>query len=317
MKGYKSFSKGFTCDGKQYVEDTVYEDPEGILFYQNPLIALTHCRPIDKNGELNEFAEVEILDEIKTAEDACYTRKLKIGKKLSLAEFAPTVVSYTFKKEALCQFETGNHSVASNTGDSFAAAGNSKLSVATNTGWLSVAANTGDFSVAASTGDSSTSTSTGNNSTAISTSYHSIAANAGECSTTANTGGHSAAINTGDSSAAASKGDFSLAANTGYQSAATNSGYCSAAIAIGYGSTASVEGTESIAFTTAKGSKAKGSLGCWLVVAERDEVNHIVSVVSAKVDGVDIKPDTFYIAKNGKLVEASSDANSGTTSFFR
>ena len=87
------------------------------------------------------------------------------------------------------------------------------------------------------------------------------------------------------------------ATNTGNYSAATNTGYHSAAI---------VEGKESIALATGINSKAKGKIGCFIVLAEWKEINyeyHIVDVKSAKVDGENIKEDTFYMLKDGKFVE--------------
>lgn len=96
------------------------------------------------------------------------------------------------------------------------------------------------------------------------------------------------------------------ATNTGNQSAATNTGYQSAATNTGYRSAAIVEGKESIALATGIDSKAKGKIGCFIVLAEWKEIDneyHIVDVKSAKVDGKNIKEDTFYTLKDGKFVE--------------
>ena len=112
--------------------------------------------------------------------------------------------------------------------------------------------------------------------------------------------------NTGDCSAATNTGNRSAATNTGYRSAATNTGNCSAATNTGYRSAATVEGKESVAMAIGYGSKAKGSIGCFIVLAEwkkfEDETYHIVDVKSAKVDGTKIKPDTFYKLVNGEFV---------------
>ena len=102
--------------------------------------------------------------------------------------------------------------------------------------------------------------------------------------------------NTGDRSAATNTGDQSAATNTGDQSAATNTGDQSAA---------SVEGKESVAMALGYESKAKGALGCWLVLAEWAEVDaqrHIIDVRCVRVDGKKIKADIWYLLQNGKFL---------------
>lgn len=90
----------------------------------------------------------------------------------------------------------------------------------------------------------------------------------------------------------------SAATNTGYQSAATNTGNQSAA---------TVGGEESVAISLGIMGKAKGALGCWLVLAEWtsdiDGKWHKKSVQCARVDGKKIKADTFYTLKGDKFVE--------------
>jgi hypothetical protein len=149
-------------------------------------------------------------------------------------------------------------------------------------------------------------TNTGDRSAATNTGYQSAATNTGYRSAATNTGGYSAATNTGNRSAATNTGDYSAATNTGDRSAATNTGYRSAATNTGDYSAAIVEGKESIALATGIESKAKGKIGCFIVLAEWKEINneyHIVDVKSAKVDGENIKEDTFYMLKDGKFVE--------------
>ena len=82
-------------------------------------------------------------------------------------------------------------------------------------------------------------------------------------------------------------------------------------IATGYQGAASATGKESIALAAGKDCKAKGALGCWIVLAERGEWDGnaypIVSVKAFKVDGKSIKEDTFYTLVNSEAVEASQD----------
>ena len=106
---------------------------------------------------------------------------------------------------------------------------------------------------------------------------------------------------------ATNTGNRSAATNTGNRSAATNTGYRSAAITIGYRSSATVESNESFAITTGMDSKAKGALGCYIAVAEwgKDENGEyqLKDFKAHKVDGQEIKADTFYTLRDGEFVE--------------
>ena len=87
------------------------------------------------------------------------------------------------------------------------------------------------------------------------------------------------------------------ATNTGNRSAATNTGNRSAA---------SVSGLESIACGLGYKNKARGSIGCWIVLSEWSSENgkyHIKNVKSRKVDGKIIKADTWYTLENNKFIE--------------
>lgn len=74
---------------------------------------------------------------------------------------------------------------------------------------------------------------------------------------------------------------------------------------VDFKSAATVGGAESIAIVTGYGSKAKGAVGCWLVLTERDEKRHILGVQAVRVDGENIKADTFYMLKDGEITEAN------------
>ena len=86
--------------------------------------------------------------------------------------------------------------------------------------------------------------------------------------------------------------------NTGNYSAATNTGYKSAAV---------VEGKESVAISLGIDGRAKGKLGCFLVLAEWKQDTkgewHRINVASFLVDGRIIKEDAFYQLKNGSPVQ--------------
>ena len=131
--------------------------------------------------------------------------------------------------------------------------------------------------------------------------------NTGDYSAATNTDDYSAATNTGYCSAATNTGNKSAATNTGYCSAATNTGDSSAATNTGDYSAATVEGKESVALVTGKDSIARGALGCWIVLTERGNFDGVTcpikEVKAFKVDGVNIKENTFYRLVDGKPVE--------------
>ena len=113
--------------------------------------------------------------------------------------------------------------------------------------------------------------------------------------------------NTGECSAATNTGECSAATNTGECSAATNTGECSAATNTGDQSAATVEGNGSVAIVTGKDSRARGVIGSWIVLTERGDFDGVTcpikEVKAFKVDGVNIKENTFYRLVDGEAVE--------------
>ena len=109
MKGYKGFEPGLICRGKQYAENTVFEEEEaeicsyGMHFCENPFDVLDYYGFINDTGDFNEFAEVEALEEVKTDDNRKYcTKKLKIGAKLSISKFINACVDFAIEKTSTC-----------------------------------------------------------------------------------------------------------------------------------------------------------------------------------------------------------------------
>lgn len=80
-----------------------------------------------------------------------------------------------------------------------------------------------------------------------------------------------------------------------------------AASATGDRGAASATGKDSIALAAGYRCKAKGAIGCWIVLAERGEWNGntypIKEVKAFEVDGKKVKADTWYMLVNGELKE--------------
>ena len=83
--------------------------------------------------------------------------------------------------------------------------------------------------------------------------------------------------------------------NTGNYSSSSNTGNYSSS---------SVSGSESVAIVTGYQGKAKGALGCWIVLTERNSEMEILDIRAVKVDGDSIKADTYYQLLCGVVSEA-------------
>ena len=108
MIGYKAFKPGLVCDPDgnrfQYAENTVFEMEEspvvckrGFHFCKYPMDVLDYYPLINSDGTMNEFAQVEALDDCVTDDDTKYsTKKIRIGAKFGLKELVHAAVTFDY-----------------------------------------------------------------------------------------------------------------------------------------------------------------------------------------------------------------------------
>ena len=111
---------------------------------------------------------------------------------------------------------------------------------------------------------------------------------------------------TAGDSGAATAGSYG-AATAGYRGAAT-AGYRGAATAGDSGAATSrgksCTGENGLSVARGNNVRVRGGMGAILVIAEENEDNYnIASWKAVVVDGVNVKPDTWYMLQNGELVE--------------
>ena len=126
----------------------------------------------------------------------------------------------------------------------------------------------------------------------------------GDSSTAGSSGDYSTAGSSGRYSTAGSSGDYSTAGSSGYSSTAGSSGDSSTAAATGSYCRAKADGKNNIAVANGAHSKARGVLGCYLVLTEYDDDGNMLCAKIAKVDGAAIKENVWYTLKNGEFEEA-------------
>lgn len=156
---------------------------------------------------------------------------------------------------------------------------------------------------------------------AVNSGVSGYAYNCEEGSLAANSAYFGSALSSGSKGLAASSGNESYAENYGYAGLAVNSGdggeskncgIMGVSIHTGFHGRAVNTKDGGVSVALGVNGQAKGALGSWIILGEWSEKTTIgdrpkrIGVVAKLVDGVEIKPDTFYRLIGGKFVEQSS-----------
>ena len=202
---YKAFNPDFTCKGKQYEENTTYEEngneicEAGVMHYcENPFDVLDYYPLVNENGEISEFAEVEPLGKVFKRENKSATNKLHIKAKLGLKGFIKACIDFTLEKTKIEEIEDDieNDNNSAKIGSS---------------GYSAKIGSSGDSAQIGSSGD-----------------YAKIGSS-----------GYSAQIgSSGDSAQIGSSGDYAKIGSSGYSAKITSKGKHSVVMAAGYQSQA-------------------------------------------------------------------------------
>ena len=171
IKGYKGFNKDMTCSGKQYKENTTYEEDgteiceAGMMhFCENPYDVLDYYPLVNEDGDISDFAEVEAVGEVKKDGNKSATNKLHIGAKLGLKGFVKACVDFTIEKTRI---ENAEECTDYDNGKNYAKIGSS--------GDYAQIGSSGDSAKIGSSGYSAQITSIGKNSVVMAAGYNSIA----------------------------------------------------------------------------------------------------------------------------------------------
>ena len=103
--GYKAFEPGLVCRGKQYAENTTFEEAGGEIcgagmmhYCTNPLECLDYYPLVRDDGQLSDFAEVTAEEEPVTDDGKKYaSKKLHIGAKLDLKGLISAAFSFLWE----------------------------------------------------------------------------------------------------------------------------------------------------------------------------------------------------------------------------
>ena len=298
IPGFKGFDENMQCRGFQYQEGNTYHEggnieacQSGFHFCKYPLDVFSYYSPAK-----NRFCSVEGFGKVSndTGDTKVAVSDLKVKAEIGISGLVKAAIEYTRKRcTNKCNAKEGEPATAGSYGA--ATAGDSGTATAGDSGAATAgsygAATAGDHGAAtagsygAATAGSYGAATAGNSGAATAGSYG--AATAGSYGTA--TAGDSGAATAGDHGAATA-GD-SGAATAGSYGAATSRGK-------------SCTGKNGLSVARGNNVRVRGGMGAILVIAEENEGNYnIASWKAVVVDGVNVKPDTWYKLQNGELVE--------------
>ena len=283
---YKAFNPDFTCKGKQYEENTTYEEngkeicEAGVMHYcENPFDVLDYYPLVNENGEISEFAEVEPLGKVFKRENKCATNKLHIKAKLGLKGFIKACVDFTLEKTKIEEIEDG---IENGNGNNYAQIGSS-----------------GDYAQIGSSGDYAQIGSSGDYARIGSSGDYAQIGSSGDYAQIGSSGDTAQIGSSGDYAQIGSSGDYAQIGSSGDYARITSKGKHSVVMAAGYQ------------------PQAKAKKGSWITLAEwvrtgdKDEKGFCIwvpkCVKTEYVDGERIKEDIFYKLVDGEFKEVEEN----------
>ena len=311
MKGFKAFEKGLICKGKQYAENTVFEESEAIVcrkgmhFCKNPFDVLDYYPLIDDNGDFSDFAVVEALDEPVTDDNKKFcSKKLKIGAKLSFANFIKAAASFEFEKtendkKSNIIRNSGYSAKIGSSGYSAKIGSSGDCAKIGSSGYSAQIGSSGDYAQIGSSGYSAQIGSSG---------YSAKIGSSGNCAQIGSSGDCAKIGSSGDSAKIGSSGDSAKIGSSGNCAKIGSSGDYAKIGSSGDSAKITSEGKYAVICCAGYDSIAKGKIGSWITLSEWkysdiEQANIPVCVKTEKIDGVKIKADTFYKLVNGEFVE--------------
>ena len=277
IKGYKAFNRGMICKGKQYEENTTYEEKgnkiceAGVMhFCENPFDVLNYYPLIDEDGNISDFADVEAIGDIYKGKDKTATNKLHIGAKLGLKGFIKACVDFTIEKTKVETVKADDVGISS-----------------------------GDYAQIGSSGDYAQIGSSGYSAQIGSSGYSAQIGSSGYYAQIGSSGYYAKIGSSGDSAKIGSSGYSARIGSSGDYAQITS------------------EGNNSVVMAAGCNSIAKAKIGSWITLAEwirtdkaNDSGNYIwipKCVKTEYVDGERIKEDIFYKLVDGEFKEVESE----------
>nr|DAJ26745.1 MAG TPA: hypothetical protein [Caudoviricetes sp.] len=340
LNGYKAFEPGMICKGKQYQENTDYEEEggeiceKGMMHYcVNPFDVLNFYPLVNDSGKVSDFATVKSLEEPVSGDNGKFaTKKLHIGVKLGLPGFVKACIDY-LKEETIgnapnSTVSSGNSAKIGSSGDSAQISSSGDSAQISSSGYYAKIGSSGYYAKIGSSGDSAQIGSSGNSakigssgdSAKIGSSGNSAKIGSSGDSAKIGSSGYYAQISSSGNSAKigssgyyakiGSSGDSAQISSSGNSARIGSSGYSAKIGSSGYSAQIESAGEDSVICCAGHDSAVKAKAGSWITLAEWEysEGKHgcVPKFVKTEyVDGERIKADTWYKLIDGEFTEVS------------
>ncbi|MBR2388169.1 MAG: hypothetical protein IKB02_05305 [Clostridia bacterium] len=308
MKGYKGFEKGLICRGKQYAENTVFEEEKAVIcnsgmhFCENPFDVLDYYGLVCDDGSFNDFAEVEALAEAKTDDNKKFcTTKLKVGAKLTFAGFIKACIDFVLEKTTV---DIPDSKV--NDKDESVISSKPRKAQIGSSGDYAKIGSSGDSAQIGSSGDYAQIGSSGDYAKIGSSGDYAQIGSSGDYAKIGSSGYYAKIGSSGYSAQIGSSGDYAQIGSSGYYAQIGSSGYYAKIGSSGDSAKIDSTGKNAVVMCAGNNSIAKAKIGSWITLSEWKSIDGVytpVCVKTEKVDGERIKEDTFYKLINGEFLE--------------
>ena len=331
IKGYKAFNRGMICKGKQYEENTTYEEKgnkiceAGVMhFCENPFDVLNYYPLIDEDGNISDFADVEAIGDIYKGKDKTATNKLHIGAKLGLKGFIKACVDFTIEKTKVetvkaddVGISSGDYAQIGSSGDSAQIGSSGYYAKIGSSGDSAKIGSSGDYAQIGSSGDSAQIGSSGYSARIGSSGYYAKIGSSGDYAQIGSSGYSAQIGSSGYYAQIGSSGYYAKIGSSGDSAKIGSSGYSARIGSSGDYAQITSEGNNSVVMAAGCNSIAKAKIGSWITLAEwirtdkaNDSGNYIwipKCVKTEYVDGERIKEDIFYKLVDGEFKEVESE----------
>ena len=307
LNGYKAFEPGMICKGKQYQENTDYEEEggeiceKGMMHYcVNPFEVLNFYPLVNDSGKVSDFAAVKSLEEPVSGDDGKFaTKKLHIGVKLGLPGFVKACIDY-LKEETIVNapnstVSSGNYAQIGSSGyyAKIGSSGNSaqigssgyhaKIGSSGNyakigssgdsakigsSGYYAKIGSSGDSAKIGSSGYSAKIGSSGNYAQIGSSGYHAKIGSSGYYAKIGSSGNYAQIGSSGYYAKIGSSGDSAKIGSSGYYAQIGSSGNYAKIGSSGDSAQIESAGEDSVICCAGHDSAVKAKAGSWITLAE-------------------------------------------------